>query len=70
MDRGFAVQRACMRQVRLALWGGARIYDAHTSMSTQALNSQRVQLGLQEILLNHSGLWEGLRERGAGLAAV
>ena len=44
--------------------------DAHTSMSTQALNSQRVQLGLQEILLNHSGLWEGLRERGAGLAAV
>jgi type I restriction enzyme R subunit len=35
--------------------------DAHTSMSTKALNSERVQSGLKDILLNHSGLWESLR---------
>jgi type I restriction enzyme R subunit len=37
--------------------------DAHTAMSTQALNSARVQSGLKDILLNHAGLWETLRER-------
>ena len=37
--------------------------DAHTSMSTQALNSAAVQRGLKEILLNHAGLWETLRMR-------
>lgn len=35
--------------------------DAHSSMSTKALNSERVQAGLKDILLNHSGLWESLR---------
>jgi type I restriction enzyme R subunit len=35
--------------------------DAHTLMSTQALNSPHVQRGLKEILLNHSRLWESLR---------
>ena len=36
--------------------------DAHTAMSTQALNSPVVQAGLKHILLNYSGLWEALRK--------
>jgi len=40
--------------------------DAHTSMSTQALNSAAVQRGLKEILLNHAGLWESLRLQAVG----
>lgn len=36
--------------------------DAHTAMSTQALNSPDVQRGLKEILLNHSELYERLRK--------
>ncbi|CAA9299856.1 MAG: Type I restriction-modification system, restriction subunit R, partial [uncultured Gemmatimonadetes bacterium] len=39
--------------------------DAHTAMSTQALNSEAVQRGLQDILLNHSDLYESLRGRAA-----
>lgn len=39
--------------------------DAHTAMSTQALNSEAVQRGLLEILLDHAGLYEGLRQRAA-----
>lgn len=39
--------------------------DAHTSMSTQALNSSMVQSGMKDILLNHAGLWEGLRSQAA-----
>ncbi len=35
--------------------------DAHTSMSTQALNSPTVRDGMKDILLNHAGLWETLR---------
>jgi type I restriction enzyme R subunit len=35
--------------------------DAHTSMSTQALNSPTVRHGLKDILLNHSRLYESLR---------
>jgi type I restriction enzyme R subunit len=35
--------------------------DAHTAMSTQALNSPRIQAGLKDILLQHAGLWEALR---------
>lgn len=40
--------------------------DAHTMMSTQALNSATVQGGLKDILLNHAHLYEALRE---GVAA-
>ncbi|HEY9898248.1 MAG TPA: type I restriction endonuclease [Pantanalinema sp.] len=36
-------------------------FDAHTTMSAQALNSEAVRGGLQDILLNYSGLWEALR---------
>jgi type I restriction enzyme R subunit len=39
-------------------------YDAHTSMSTQALNSPVVLRGIMDILLNHSQLYEALRARG------
>jgi type I restriction enzyme R subunit len=35
--------------------------DAHTAMSTQALNSLDVQRGLKDILLNHAELYERLR---------
>lgn len=39
--------------------------DAHTLMSTQALNSPTVQNGMKDILLNHAGLWESLRDKTA-----
>lgn len=38
--------------------------DAHTAMSTQALNSENVQQGLKDVLLNNAGLYESLREQG------
>jgi type I restriction enzyme R subunit len=38
--------------------------DAHTTMSTQALNSADVRRGLKDILLNHVGLYEDLRGSG------
>jgi len=38
-------------------------YDAHTLMSTQALNSPIVLRGILDVLLNHSGLYETLRGR-------
>lgn len=37
--------------------------DAHNSMSTKALNSEAVRNGILDILLNHSGLYEALRDR-------
>ena len=40
--------------------------DAHTLMSTQALNSVAVRRGIKDILLNHLGLWERLRAKAAG----
>ena len=40
--------------------------DAHNSMSTQALNSEAVQGGLKDILLNNARLYESLRETSAG----
>jgi type I restriction enzyme, R subunit len=40
--------------------------DAHNAMSTKALNSETVKRGIKDILLNHSKLWETLRERAAG----
>lgn len=40
--------------------------DAHATMSTQALNSEAVRLGMLSILLDHARLYEGLCERGAG----
>lgn len=37
--------------------------DAHTTMSTQALNSEDLQDRLKDILLNHTGLWEDLKKK-------
>lgn len=39
--------------------------DAHTAMSAQALNSEKVRSGLKDVLLNYAGLWEKLRERAS-----
>ena len=36
--------------------------DAHTLMSTQAINSPDVRRGIKDLLLNHFGLWERLRK--------
>lgn len=40
--------------------------DAHNTMSTKALNSASVKRGIKDILLNHAGLWQLLRERASG----
>jgi type I restriction enzyme R subunit len=40
-------------------------YDAHTLMSTQALNSEAIQRALKDILLNHARLWEALRAKAS-----
>ncbi len=42
------------------------VLDAHTLMSTQALNSPTVQLGIKDILLNNAGLYELLRDKAVG----
>lgn len=39
--------------------------DAHTLMSTQALNSIAIQSGMKDILLNNAGLYESLRAQAA-----
>jgi type I restriction enzyme R subunit len=38
--------------------------DAHQLMSTQALNSPAVREGIIDILLNHTNLYEDLRDQG------
>jgi type I restriction enzyme R subunit len=40
--------------------------DAHTAMSTQALNSEAIREGLKDVLLNQAGLYESLRAQAAG----
>lgn len=45
-------------------------YDAHTSMSTQALNSPLVLRGMLNILLNHSPLYETLRARANSVSSL
>lgn len=44
-------------------------FDAHQTMSTQALDSQRVRNGLREILLGPAQLYEALRARGDRVAS-
>jgi len=39
--------------------------DAHTAMSTQALNSETVRFGMMDILLNHAKLYDALRAKAA-----
>ncbi len=40
--------------------------DAHTAMSSQALNSQKIQEGLKDTLLGPAQLYEALRARSSG----
>lgn len=44
--------------------------DAHNLMSTQTLNSPTMQSGMKDIMLNHAGLWEGLRAKTLGQAII
>ena len=39
--------------------------DAHTTMSTQALDSEAIRIGLRDVLLNQAGLYETLRARAS-----
>ncbi|NDY91231.1 hypothetical protein [Ideonella livida] len=41
-------------------------FDAHSTMSRQALDSERVRSGLKHLLLGPAGLYEALRRRGSG----
>jgi type I restriction enzyme R subunit len=38
-------------------------FDAHKTMSTQALNSELTQAGILDMLLNHLNPWEWLRAK-------
>lgn len=61
-EEKFATSPDLMPEIRDAIIDAL---DAHTSMSTRALNSDAVQAGILDILLHHAGLWERLRERAA-----
>jgi hypothetical protein len=58
------VRQEGLRQVSRELQHYMGALDAHTAMSTQALNSPHIQAGLKDILLHHAGLWEALRQHG------
>jgi type I restriction enzyme R subunit len=45
-------------------------YDAHTAMSTKALNSPIVLRGILDVLLNHAGLYETLRGRAGDVKVL
>ncbi|MDD5296637.1 MAG: DEAD/DEAH box helicase family protein, partial [Rhodocyclaceae bacterium] len=44
--------------------------DAHSTMSTQALGSERVRDGLKDVLLGPAQLYEALRARSGGMGAL
>lgn len=44
-------------------------FTAHTAMSRQALDSEKVRRGLRDILLGPAQLYEGLRSKGVDVAA-
>jgi hypothetical protein len=43
--------------------------DAQMAMSSQALNSETVRMGLKDLLLSHRRLWETLRTQRWGAPA-
>ncbi len=45
-------------------------FAAHSTMSKQALDSEKVRSGLRDILLGPAQLYEALRERADGGAAM
>lgn len=59
----FAASPDLNRELLNAIMGAL---DAHNTMNTPALNSEAVRLGMKEILLNFTGLYELLRARAAG----
>ena len=56
----FAGSPDLMKEIQNAIM---EALDAHTVMSTQALSSPAVQSGMKDILLNHAGLYETLRDK-------
>ena len=60
----FAASPDLGRELLLAIMSAM---DAHSVMSTQALNSDSVRSGMLSILLEHAKLYEGLRARNAGI---
>jgi type I restriction enzyme R subunit len=56
----FANSPDLARELMNAIMGAL---DAHNAMSTQALNSPRVQSGIKDILLNNADLYESLRSQ-------
>ena len=38
--------------------------DVHQAMSSQSLNSAEARVGLKDIILNHTTLYEDLRDQG------
>jgi type I restriction enzyme, R subunit len=54
----FATSPDLQREILNAIMGAL---DAHNAMSTQALASPAVQRGIKDVLLEHAGLYEGLR---------
>lgn len=44
-------------------------FNAHTAMSKQALDSEKIRRGLQDILLGPAQLYEALREKSGGASA-
>ena len=44
-------------------WITEEALDVHTTMSTQALGSETLRLGLKDLLLNYAGLYEELRKK-------
>jgi type I restriction enzyme R subunit len=43
---------------------------AHTTMSKQAIDSEKVREGLKDVLLGPGQLYEALRDRAGGTAEV
>jgi type I restriction enzyme R subunit len=56
----FATSPDLTSELQNAIMGA---YDAHQSMSKQALSSQKVLQGILRVLLSDLGLWEGLRDK-------
>jgi type I restriction enzyme R subunit len=45
-------------------------FEAHTTMSKQALDSEKVRTGLKDVLLGPAGLYEALRGKHGGIGDI
>jgi type I restriction enzyme R subunit len=57
----FANSPTLSKEIMNALMGAL---EAHTTMSTQAINSEKVREGLKDVLLGPAQLYEALRAKG------